>query len=122
MLTPNTLTWIDVVQILVIPVLLPALVGLATRWQPIGNLPTLAKRSILIGLALLSQILTDLGQAVTNGTAYDLYGALFLGAVAAIGAELAYQGLYKAPIAPRTADPVSPFAAPVTLASKIAGQ
>ena len=118
LVAPNTLTWIDVVQILVIPVLLPALVGLATRWQPIGNLPTLAKRSILIGLALLSQILTDLGQAVTNGTAYDLYGALFLGAVAAIGAELAYQGLYKAPIA--AADPA--VGAPATIASKIAGQ
>lgn len=97
-----SITIIDVVQLLVLPVLLPALVGLATRWEPVGNLPTLAKRLILAGLALATQILTEFLQAVGNGTEYTLdtlYWSLFLGGIAILTAELAYQGWYKAPLA-----------------------
>lgn len=112
-IAPSALTWIDVVQILVIPVLLPALVGLATRWEPVGNLPTLGKRLILAGLALASQLLTDLIQSAANGTAYDLYGALFLGAVAILAAQLTYLGYYKAQVT---------TASDATLASTLGGQ
>lgn len=92
------LTWIDFIQILVIPVLLPALVGLATRWEPIGNWPTLGKRAALAALALLSQVLTELVKSATTGAEYNLWNALFLGVVAFFIAELGYRGLYKAPI------------------------
>lgn len=101
-MTPTeSITITDVLQLLVLPVILPAIVGLATRWEPVGNLPTLAKRLILALLALASQILTEFLQATTNGVGYTLdtfYWSLFLGAVAILGAELSYQGLYKAPI------------------------
>ena len=98
---PEGITIIDVLQLLVLPVLLPALVGLATRWQPIGNLPTLAKRLILASLALTTQILTEFIQSVTSTGDYPketLYWSLFLGGIAILTAELAYQGWYKAPI------------------------
>jgi pheromone shutdown protein TraB len=95
---PEAITIIDVLQLLVLPVLLPALVGLATRWQPVGNLPTLAKRLILAGLALGSQVLTEFIQAGEAYTLNTLYWSLFLGGIAILTAELAYQGWYKAPV------------------------
>lgn len=100
---PEAITIIDVLQLLVLPVLLPALVGLATRWEPVGNLPTLAKRLILAGLALGSQVLTEFIQAGEAYTLNTLYWSLFLGGIAILTAELAYQGWYKAPSS-RTSD------------------
>lgn len=146
MIPTEAISLIDILQLLVLPVLLPAVVGLATRWQPVGNLPTLAKRLILAALALTTQILTEFLQAVGNGTEYNLntlYWSLFLGGIAILTAELAYQGWYKAPIQKTT--PPEPVevqltptgrvsksqpalsavveqAAPVTLASVIGGQ
>jgi hypothetical protein len=109
---PEAITIIDVLQLLVLPVLLPALVGLATRWQPVGNLPTLAKRLILAGLALGSQVLTEFIQAGGGYTLNTLYWSLFLGAIAILAAELSYQKWYKAPV--RTVASVEP----VTVSSK----
>lgn len=125
------ITIIDVLQLLVLPVLLPAVVGLATRWEPVGNLPQLAKRLILAGLALTTQILTEFLQAVGSGAEYGLnefYWSLFLGAIAILTAELTYQGIYKAAIVnvpePKATRSKSPVIAPepVTLASVIGGR
>lgn len=124
---PQSITIIDVLQLLVLPVLLPALVGFATRWQPVGDLPTLAKRLILAGLALGTQILTEFLQAGDDYSLNAFYWSLFLGGVAILTAELAYQGWYKAPI--KTVSSVKPVAGkgyaivpPATLASVIAGK
>lgn len=123
-----SITIIDVLQLLVLPVLLPALVGLATRWEPVGNLPQLGKRLTLAALALGSQILTELVQAGDGYTLDTFYWSLFLGGIAILTAELSYQGLYKAaivkvpePTSTRAKSPVVP-PAPITLASVIQGQ
>lgn len=95
---PTAVNWVLVVQVLVIPVVLPGLVGIVTRWQVVGDLPTLGKRAILAGLALVSQILTEMLQSAQLDRPYDLWLALFLGGVAYLIAEGTYQKFYKAPV------------------------
>lgn len=117
---PEGITLIDVLQLLVLPVLLPALVGLATRWEAVGNLPTLAKRLILAFLALTSQILTEFIQAGDGYTLNAFYWSLFLGGIAILTAQLAYQGWYKAPIqVTTTAEPVTVNLTPTGRVSKV---
>lgn len=86
--------WIDLVSLIVLPLVLPALVGLVSN----SSWSTLWKRLTLGGLSLVTSVLTGVVQAITTGTKYDI-GWAVAQFVATWGlAELTYYGILKAPI------------------------
>jgi len=91
----SSVSWIDLVTLLVLPVLLPLLVGYVTKVQTV---PTFWKRMILAGLALLTTVLTELVQSVVAGIPYDIGITILWAVVIYIAAEATYHGFLKAPI------------------------
>ena len=89
------ITFIDVLRLLIIPVLLPALVGAVSR---VTTWPAFVKRFSLAFLALASNVGLEFLAASDSGQAYNLWWALFLGVIAYAVAELTFQGFYKAPL------------------------
>lgn len=59
---------------LLISTVLPLAVGLVTKTTTNGG----TKAILLAGLALLTSLLTELGQAIANGTPYDIGQGLLL--------------------------------------------
>jgi hypothetical protein len=93
-LITSSISWVDIVSTLVLPLILPTLVGLATN----SKWPTLAKRLSLGGLTLIATVLQNLVEAAVSNTPYDI-GMGLVQFLATWGlAELAYYGLLKAPI------------------------
>jgi hypothetical protein len=91
----SSITWIDLVSIIVLPVLLPSAIGYFTNTAVI---PTFWKRLILFLLAFATTALTELLDAIAAGNPYDL-GMAFLRSLATyLLAEGAYQKFLKAPI------------------------
>lgn len=89
----NSVSWVAVLQLLVLPILFPVVVGLVStsKWS------TLAKRLSLGGLTLLSSVFAQLVQSATDKTPIDI-GALILQFLLTWGlAELAYWKLIKVP-------------------------
>jgi hypothetical protein len=82
----------------VIPVLLPALVGIINKVTP-GAWPPFVKRLLLALTALAQSVGLEFLASYDHHTTYDIWSALFLGVVAYAVAELTYQGFYKAPVA-----------------------
>jgi hypothetical protein len=90
----SSITWVDIVSILVLPFLLPSIVG----WVSTQAWPTLAKRLSLGVLSLLGVLLTGLVDAVANGQPFDIGITLLQFAVTWYAGEKAYEKILKAPI------------------------
>lgn len=85
-----SLDWAIVIQI-VLAVFLPILVGLVTTRVTKGSI----KAWLLAGLTLATSVLTQLGQAIAAGTAFDL-GLALLAVIPAFAISVAtYYGLWK---------------------------
>ena len=79
-----------VIQLLVSTVL-PLLVGLVTKTVTSGGV----KAVLLAGLALVTSLLTELGQAIANGVTYDLGQGLLLAIPTFLIAVGLHYGLWK---------------------------
>lgn len=85
-----SLDWAIVVQI-VLAVFLPILVGLVTTRVTKGSI----KAWLLAGLTLATSLLTQLAQAISSGTPFDL-GLALLAVIPAFAISVAtYYGLWK---------------------------
>ena len=85
-----SLDWAIVIQI-VLAVFLPILVGLVTTRVTKGSI----KAWLLAGLTLATSVLTQLGQAIAAGTAFDI-GLALLAVIPAFAISVAtYYGLWK---------------------------
>lgn len=92
----SSITWVDIVSILVLPFLLPSIVG----WVSTQNWASLAKRLALGALSLVGVLLTALVDAVANGQPFDLGITLLQFAVTWYAGEKAYEKILKAPLTP----------------------
>lgn len=90
----NTITWVVVLQLIVIPILIPVLTGLLAK----ASWPTLTKRLLTGVLTLITSVGTALVGSATTGTALDIGSLIFQWALTWGVAELIYYKLYKAPI------------------------
>lgn len=79
-----------IIQLLVSTVL-PLLVGLVTKKITHGGV----KAVLLAGLALVTSLLTELGQAIANGVPYDLGQGLLLAIPTFLIAVGLHYGLWK---------------------------
>lgn len=84
---------IELVQVLglVAGVILPVLVGLVTTRTTHSGV----KAALLAGLAVLTNILTELVEALNTGSPYDLGSALLLGLGTFVIAVATHYGLWK---------------------------
>jgi hypothetical protein len=90
----SSITWIDLVSLVVLPILLPLAVGLVST----AAWPTFWKRLTLFLLAFATTALTELLDHIAAGNPYDI-GMAFLRAVATyLAAEGTYLKFYKAPL------------------------
>lgn len=85
-----TLDWVLVIQLLVSTVL-PLLVGLVTKVATDGGV----KAVILACLSLVTSLLAELGNALAEGTPYDLGVGLILALPTFIIAVSTYYGILK---------------------------
>lgn len=84
---------IDLAQLLglLAGIILPVIVGLVSKHVTRAGV----KAALLAGLSVVINLLTEIGNALTNGTAYDLGAALVAGlGTFVIGVALHY-GLWK---------------------------
>lgn len=89
-----TADWAAVLQMFVIPVAFPSIVGLVSN----SNWPTLVKRLTLGVLILLGNILAAVAGALNTGATINLFELAFQWLMSWGIAELIYWGIYKAPI------------------------
>ncbi len=98
----SSVNWADVIQMLILPIVLPAVVGLVSK----STWPTLAKRLTLGGLTLATTILTAVGEYLVTATPIDI-GSIFLQWLLTWGlGELTYYGIFKAPVVAGHSDAV----------------
>jgi hypothetical protein len=90
----STVSWVMVLQFVVLPIALPVLVGLVSR----STWSTLVKRLSLGGLTLIGTLVTGIIGAATSGTAYDVGQAIFSWFLSWGVAELAYWKLLSIPV------------------------
>lgn len=110
----NTITWVAVLQLIIIPFVIPVLTGLLAK----ASWPTLTKRLLTGVLTLITSVGTALVGAATTGSALDVGSLIFQWALTWGVAELIYYKLYKAPIS-STPDPAGQQA---TIASVLASK
>jgi len=72
-------------------IVIPVLVGLVTRYVTHSGI----KAGLLAGLSFGINLLTELGAALANGTAYNLGAALLAGLGTVIVAVSLHYGIYK---------------------------
>lgn len=94
----NTISWVAILQLIVIPFVIPVLTGLLAK----AAWPTLAKRLLTGVLTLITSVGTALVGAATTGTALDVGSLIFQWALTWGVAELIYYKLYKAPVSSST--------------------
>lgn len=91
----SSLSWVDVAQLIVLPILLPAAIGWITGNT---NMPTFWKRLSLGGLTLAGVVITNLVEASVSGVPWDIGLGVAQWLAVWLFAELAYYGILKAPI------------------------
>lgn len=97
----SSITWVDIVRLIVLPILLPGAVGLITK----ATWPTLVKRLSLGVLTLVTSVLVGILASQGSGTSFDLGNAIVSWLLTWGLAELAYWGIYKAPVATPVPNP-----------------
>lgn len=85
------LNWLQIVQFVVLPVLLPALVGLVTT----TNVNGLGKSLLLLGLSQVGAGLTTLVDVSISGGSFNVGNWLLNGAVVALTAVATHYGFLK---------------------------
>lgn len=91
------MSWIDITTLLVLPVILPLLVGFFTK----AELPAFWKRLALFTLTFLTTALTEVVETVSTGAAYTSDMAIFALVkffATYLLAEGTYHGFLKAPL------------------------
>lgn len=106
----SSVSWVDVVSTLVLPLLLPTIIGLVSN----SKWPTFWKRMALGGLTLITTVLTNLVESAVTGAPYDIGWGLIQFLATWGLAELAYYNLLKAPL-----EPTEPVAAVTVEAAPI---
>jgi len=94
----NTITWVAVLQIIVLPILIPVATGLLAK----AHWSTLVKRLITGGLALVTSVGSAIVGAVSTNTPLDIGSIIFQWALTWGVAELVYYKLYTIPVTSQT--------------------